>query len=255
MKRKNKTYTPLLLLCSLMISILSGSSYGQTDTTIIRLAEEESSQSDFYYKSRYSYLDINMKEDRSLIKFGCFPFIPGENFGFDIIFVQVSYESKIGKQFSITREINSNYYISDYSYLRGPVQPIFNNLAYSARTSRTGFGLTCRFYPGMKKRIESGNGADNLNGGYLAFNALDLFSFVTRRSYEYPYGTRKESNLEFSPQFQFAAGYQKRISRLLYFDTQIFRSYRLNGNNSSGLFENSWGVKLLLGIAFNPKDI
>lgn len=244
MKRKNKTYTPLLILCLLMISALSQQSFGQTDTTRIQLTEEVSTKSDFYYKSRYSYLDINMKEDRSLIKFGFFPFIPAENW-FGNIFLQASYESKIGKQFSLTREINSNYTIwQDYWPCSG----------IPTLTSRTGFGLTLRFYPGMKKRVESGNGADNLNGGYLSFNALHLFSFVTTRYKEYPYGSIKDSFLEFSPQLLIAAGYQKRISRLLYFDTQIFGGRWLNNYYvRPGNF--IWGVKLLLGIAFNPNDI
>jgi hypothetical protein len=247
MKRRNRIYIFLCILCFLLFSFADELSFSQTDTANIQLSEEESSQSDFYYKSRYSYLDINLKEDRSLIKFGFFPFIPGAGYEFGTIFLQASYESKIGKQFSITREINSSYIIADKSFYN-------SHQVNSIHSSRTGFGLTCRYYPGMKKRIANGNGADNLNGGYFSLNAINLVSFVTNRWNEYPYGSRKYSTLEFSPQLLLAIGYQKRISRLIYFDTQVFGGRWLN-THIIRPHQTFLGVKLLMGIAFNPNDI
>jgi hypothetical protein len=247
MKQNNKSRLLLFRLVYIMTIALCQVSFGQSDSGKVQVTEEDAKNSDYYYRSRYSYIDYNLKVDRSLVKFGFFPFIPGDGYNFNTIFFQASYESKLGKQFSITREINSTYYISENVYYYGlSTQP------HSVRTSRTGFGLTCRYYPGMKRRIETKNGANNLNGGYLALNALQLFSFVTYRTFSYDLGTQKDSNLEFLPQFMLAAGFQKRISRLLYFDTQMF--YQVNSNNNRS-FERRFGVKLLLGIAFNPIDI
>jgi hypothetical protein len=193
MKRRNRTYIFLCTIYLLLIQITGKLIYGQTDTANIQLSEEDASQSDFYYRSKYSYLDINLKEDHSLIKFSFSPFLPGAGYEFGTVFLQASYESKIGKQFSITREINSSYTIRDGAYYR--VQ------AKSIHTSRTGFGITSRYYPGMKKRIALGNGADNLNGSYFSLNALNLFSFVTSRWEEYPTDRENPRRLNSHPGF------------------------------------------------------
>jgi hypothetical protein len=233
MKRKSKLYTLLFYTSSLLAIGFCQMSFGQSDTSSVQITEEDAANSDFYYKSRYSYLDINLKEDRSLIKFGLFPYFEHVDWSTNAsIRFQASYESKMGKQFSLTREINSTYTLDFQYYHR----------------SRTGFGVTCRYYPGMKRRIESGNGADNLNGGYFALNLLDIVSFYTVREGTLPYGS-KDSNLEFAPQLLISAGYQKRLTRLLYLDAQVYAGKWFDYNVAT------WGIKILMGVAFNPNDI
>jgi hypothetical protein len=203
----------------------------QTDTTRIEISEEVEDVSDFYYRSRYEYLDLNMKQDRSLVKLGLFPFIPDLNSDFSTVYLQAAYETKFGKQFSIAREINAVYSISNKR----------------VHTTNTGFDISCRYYYGMKKRIVEGNGADNLNGMYFSFGLRRLAVYSTTREYDNYNHSTKSSSLAVKPSVMIAAGYQKRLTRLLFMDTQAFGYW----NNTRPVL----GVRILLGIAFNPNDI
>ena len=228
MKNKFNTVFFIGILCT--VSLL----HGQVDTNDVLMYEEQIDTSDYYYKSKYRYLDINLKEDRSLVKFGLFPFIPGGAYQFGTFFFQAAYESKIGKQFSVVREFN--------------VETLFgfdNNQSVVV----SGIGLSARYYPGMKRRINEGISGDNVNGIYFSFSTENIFQYMILRESHEINGTSKNSYLEFSPDFFLTGGFQKRLTRLFYIDARIYTGYLLHDNSFTG------GAKILLGMSFNPTNV
>jgi hypothetical protein len=115
--------------------------FSQTDSTQISYTQENADSSDFNFKRKYMYLDINMKEENNMISIGIVPssMLLNRNIANEakneVTFGLVSkYDKRIYKSIVSYAEINSIYSYSHYSYS-------YIDRTYTDHTFSTSFNL------------------------------------------------------------------------------------------------------------------
>ena len=225
-----------IILYGILLSLLiTNVCEAQSDTIQILHTEELSKNSDFYYKNKYQYLDLNLIDETKLLKFSIFPFMPAEIFNFNYFNTQIAYESKINTVFSFVRKLESDLIFE-------------KEFAYSA----TNLGIEFRYYFLKKKNIERQISGNNLNGPYFSIDINKLAGLLTIREYDGEKVTSKHSTLSLVPSPAIAFGFQKKFNNLFYIDIAPYLMFHYEYfDEYKGL---DFGMSILMGLSFNPKD-
>lgn len=196
----------------LFVFVFCLNSHGQTDsikieTEVIEFNEEA------YFKHKYNYLDIALKDENKLIKLGIQPFKPNDKFDFSVLIVHTSYESKLSKSMSFINEVNSTM-----TWSKGKS----NHL--------TGYSLGFRHYYLKRSQIKEKTSGNNCNGPYVHIMTRDIVWLATQRIKS---SKNKElyKTTDSSIKMELGLGIQQRLSRRLYFDGNVWANYDLmNGD-------------------------
>jgi hypothetical protein len=225
MKKIVKSTITVLIIFLILVS-MGIIANAQSDSIMVE--SEISTERNDYYTHKYQYLEVSLSDQSRLFKFALQPFKPSGNYDFGVVTLQLAYERKINKSFSVVHEINSNL-----------------NWLDSAKLYNTNFAIGSRFYPGLKQRIENGKSGINCNGYYIGIKANVLKSIAfqnEKQGYSYD-----RSIILYDPTPEFSVGLQQRISSLFYIDANAFVNY-------SFLDGPGYGIVVLLGISLNVED-
>jgi hypothetical protein len=217
---------PLLALMLIVVFTFSKKAYSQADSTRVTYSFESSDSSDYNYRRKYEYLDINLKDETSMFKIAIPTFtityynnlsansLTQNNFG--LLF---SFERKINPSWSVYVEDENDY--SRIAYLN------INGYNYS---SIINWGI--RYYFLIKKRIKDGVSGNNCNGVFVDFLVSDLNGMgYSKIVYNATSNSDKFIDDEFKfrlinkPELRLNIGLQKRLNNFSYIDTRVYMSY------------------------------
>lgn len=209
----------LILPCTLAIA--------QSDSVAFTVETEEINND--YYQHKYRYLDIVLGENINAIKIAIQPFKPKNYFNFGVLSLQGAYEQKLNESFSLLNEINTTTFWGE-----------------GQKLNELGYAIGVRWYALKRSEIQNGQSGNNTNGAYLGFKADNIFNAITNRSTD----PKKEISryVQLNPSPEFSIGYQNKISRLLYIDTNLFFNYSFQTETFG------YGITLLLGTSFNINE-
>lgn len=226
------------LLTTLVVLISSISTVAQNDTIVVEIlptkAEhrkdsiliDSQTTTDSYYKLKYEYLDLLLRDETRLFKLAISPFKPNEKYDFSIILSQLGYERKINATFSGIAELNQELMLLNQGN-------IFIN----------SFDIGIRAYLNKAKQIRNGISGNNCNGIYIGAKASGIIQGVTQFS-----KTGNDRYVSFNPMPELNVGIQQRISNLFYVDATTFVNYNFSSS------EPGFGIKLLIGLAIDAGE-
>ena len=206
--------------------------YAQTDSLKVEYKQETIDSSDYTFRRKYKYLDILLKEEKNLLKFGLAPTIIATSNSFQLP-VNITFEKKILPEWSLF----TNLY-SSVSFFKGTSGTVYQGAGF-------GFSIGTRYYYGMKKAIRKGETANNFNRNYFQ---------LTMPPFSYSYFTEKvngesksySSTNKFKQYGSVAWGIQRRLTNYSYIDTNI--SFVLK--QSYPTFPGIWYVALGVNVGF-----
>lgn len=230
------------LLTTLVVLISSISIVAQNDTIVVEILPtqgltelhhrpdsifiESQTATDSYYKLKYEYLDMLLRDETRLFKLAISPFKPNEKYDFSIILSQLGYERKINATFSGIAELNQELMLLNQGN-------IFIN----------SFDVGFRAYISKEKQIDRGVSGDNCNGIYIGAKASGIIQGITQFS-----KTGNDRYVSFNPMPELNIGIQQRISNLFYVDATTFVNYNFSSS------EAGFGIKLLIGLAIDTGE-
>jgi hypothetical protein len=142
---------------------------------------------------------------------------------------QVAFEKKIASSpFSINVEINAMI-----GYSENYTDPQYYSTYYLA-----GLDLEGRWYYNLKKNIRNGNTGNGLSANYISAGG----------SYNYVEDVRNILITETGPQLHLATGWQRLLSKHMYFDLQVGFNYLFKPNRYGDVFQQR--IKMALGYRF-----
>lgn len=198
-------FTVLLAAMSLSAIIFA---QNDTETVSITKAKTVEDSSDYYYRQKYKYLNMNLMEEFSAFKFSM-KFLLFNSRGYTNFWsagYSVSYEKKLYPAFSLTGECR-NYNTPDSSQI-------------------TGFGLQLKYFFLKKQEIRNETGANNSYGFHLLFGVQNIYAYRPNL------WDNHKINKEFVsiPEMQFGIGYQFHIFEYLSFNFNCYENYTLETN-------------------------
>lgn len=209
-----KKYKSLLL--TLLFIAMLGASQAQNKDSL-----------DYRSKRTLQYLDINMNDEKSMLKVSP-QFLLSSRYKF--LRVSFEYEIKLNKSFT--------FLVNNRSQLTGYFHSEFNEIYNS-----TGFSF--RYYYLKNQRVREGISGNNLNGLYAeaGFSGLIniLHSFPSNELYP---SDRKKRSLIDLPDPYLSFGIQKRINKWSFIDVYVASGY----NRLWDFFYS--GVGFNIGLAF-----
>lgn len=235
-----KSFINLALVTS--FTFFLPNTYAQVDSAKLTYSEERKDSSDYRYRRLYQYLDINMKDEQWMFKVSPDFSLSRYNKQFGL---QLSFEHKIYRQFSILINNRNSYYLQkvyQFNYFGNPQSAQlreYNNFFHS----NIGAGLRCYF--NLDQRIKNGISGNNLSGFYAEIG-LDNIAYYSDgnlilKSTGYPWS---ENGFHVMQNFdlRLALGFQRRFNNWSYFD--IFTTSNLV---SGALY---WDLGFRIGFAW-----
>jgi hypothetical protein len=210
-----------LLLIPVM-SIFLGTSFvtvfAQNDTIKVSYSEESPDSVNYNFKRKYQYIDLNMRNEKDLLKFGIAPFHTSLDESITLDF-RIGYERKLNSSFSIDLTTFNHIY----------------KFVYKMDEWTTDGTLSLRYYYGMKKKIKDGVSGDNLNHNFYRFGITSTIYYEGENSYPPAY-------------IDFGWGLQRRLGQFGYFNG----IFSLNKGVKNTL-DTQWVfmIDLEIGLGFN----
>jgi hypothetical protein len=212
------------------------STNSQTLEEKVSYSQENADSSDYNYKRKYYYLDINMKEENNLFTIGIASGVyldyygdNSNNFSLNLV---TKFDKKIFHFFSVYPEIITQY-----------VQPIINmkNEKYFSTT----FNIGMRYYYMQKRSIKMGTASPNFNGPYIDIKFSNILRYGYN-SYQHSYFHAQLPDL-----YTFSCGYQQKLTKYLFIDGSIFGNMSTSDYNifDFGFLDES-SYKYNIGISF-----
>ena len=200
-------------------------SKAQNDSTSIEITEEISALKDYNFKQKYDYLNINLKEEKTVLKLG----MPtqqliniGDYLQFSHFEIYPGIETKLSPSVSIYLGL-AYLFINQY-----------HTSGWDATVNSLKIDIESRYYINMKNRIDRGIHANNISGSYVSLRYcppnINLAKDVFDVEHEIVTGT---------------IGYQKRLTNLIYMDAQAYASYHNDKTFKAGFlvyFGFGWGL-------------
>jgi len=219
---------------SIIIGLINNKLTCQEDT-LLHQNQQIVNQQD---NPKIKYLDANLREEKSLIKFSILPaFIRDREFNSTFIYASasLSYEQKIIPSISLLFE-NQLYYGTQYSsYSNGENRFALWGLRGKAEL---------RYYYAINKRIRASVGANNFNSNYFSLLLVNIYSYLGHKesiSDSIPYYSNIKYGWSSKPYMGISWGIQRRIGNWGYFDIGPY--YIINSKNKY------IGLNLQLGLA------
>ncbi len=225
-----------------VIAVLSNQIIAQKDSVLIESTTESITESNYTKKKEYKYIDVNLIEEKTLVKFGLSPFFNNFSFNFNdfaLGHVRGSFvvERKIVPSLSVLVNNNFGYEtISQYD----------NGWVYSG-------DIGIRYYYLMNKRINKSKGANNFHSNYFSFELVHPVSYYNYQSEtnnvpSYPLNL-KATYWEFRPAFKLSWGIQRRVGKWGYIDAGPFIAYQKYKEAGQRISTYNFGLNLSLGFA------
>lgn len=213
-----------LLVSILFLLLVFSKIYAQNDTVIVKISQEPIENSDFQYQQKYKYLDINLKEEKNLLKVGVAP-------------IEVLSIGRF-KDNNWTIDLNTNYEVkfdSAYSLILGFNPKIVGDAGFEKLYLK--LYIESRYYFSKVKEIKNGVSADNSNGKYIGFHLAPLSVFENRDNVFTPSITREL--------IQAHVGVQRRLGKYSYIDAYGYLGYYNDESLKIGFsiyfgFANGW---------------
>lgn len=216
---------PVLILILFFLVLVCSDSFGQSDSIHIETEIIDFNENS-YFKHKYNYLDIALKDENKLLKIGIQPFKPNDQFDFSVLILHAGYESKVARSFSIVNEVNSTM-----TWYKGK------------STHLTGYSLGVRYYYLKANQLKEKTSGNNCNGPYLQCISRDLLSLQTERI-KIKNNKYLDRNIDLSFKLEVGAGIQQRLNRKLYFDANVWANYPLHYGEKI-----TYGMTVLFGGA------
>ena len=152
-----------------------------------------------------------------------------KNYSWINISPQVAFEKKIASTpFSINAEIIATVGYSNY----------YTDAWHQGTYYLAGLDLEGRWYYNLMNIIRNGNSGNSLSANYISAGA----------SYNYVDDNNNILLTETGPQLHLATGWQRLLSKHLYFDIQVGAEYLFKPNRSGQVFRER--IKLAVGYRF-----
>lgn len=246
----------IVLNIIILVASLLNPTFSQTDTTHISYSQENADSSDYNYKRKYMYLDINMQEENNMFSIGVAPNAMYNNgSGYEGSRFELSLQSKYDRKFSPSFSIYSEI-VSLYSNSEGSSVD-----KYGGQRMKASLNFGMRYYYNQKKNIKMGITASNFNGSYLDFkinNVLyynyydlkqDVFNTISDiLNPQSKKGSEFDSN--FPNAFTLALGYQQKLTKQLFMDGNVFIVYHYGYSEYFDNNLNSKNSEILFGFSF-----
>lgn len=252
----------LLLISALFLVSFCNSNdiLAQSDSVKVEYKQESVDSTNFFQRRKYKYLDIVMKDEKSLIKAGIDPAIIYTEMRFNIK-PRITFEKKVSPSWSLIFED-----VMDYTFDRALRTSNVNDDPYVhvKKISRfsNSFNFGTRYYYGMKRGIREKTSGNNLNGNYFEFT-MNGFPTITHYNDDYfvdpdsPYviflkpGKRTETYNYFS--LRLSWGIQRRLSNFSFIDAKAFINYGDVVNSTFRTGPLSVGLDINIGFGYNFK--
>lgn len=184
---------------------------------------------DHQYERVYTYLDINLNDEKSMFKISPQYYLSKRYQYFNL---KILYEIKVSKTISFSvnnmTQISSNKVnTSFYSLSLKTVSKVYNST-----------GVSFRYYYLMKRNIKEGISGDNLNGLYIEMGFSDIFNFNFSNE---PYS--QKTKFISIQNYSLNIGLQRRINKWSFYDVFL-------QSGISKQFENYYsGIGFRIGFA------
>lgn len=217
----------------------------QTDSVKIEYRQERIDSSDYNLRSKYRYLDINLKEEKNILKIGFKPFtlMSGDYYQFA---ANVLFEKKIFPEWSMISEFELSFVNNRTDFLN------FHDM--KNRSYKLNIGA--RYYYGMEKAIREGNSANNFNGNYFEFSVMSIppISYLTTTMFNDYLNQQETSTRRHKTALQIAWGIQRRLNNYAFFDTKINVGCKVYPISELD-FNELWyvGLDFTIGFGYNFK--
>ncbi len=191
--------------------------YAQTDSLKVDYRQESIDSSDYSLKRNYKYLNISLKEEKNLLKFGFKPFtlLAREDFQFA---TSIVFEKKIYPEWSVLFELENSF---------GIYESVFHHSKIISMTNTLNVGA--RYYYGMNRKIKQGKTANNFNGNFLELSINSIPPLNHSKGKLDPEGDNyyNQSKLQ-GTAIQLSWGIQRRLNNFLFFDAKVFADCLVN---------------------------
>jgi len=251
----------LVILILVIVSLCNNDKVcAQTDSSKVEYKQESPDSSDFFQRRKYKYLDIKLKDEKNLLKFGVDPAIIYTEMRFNIK-PRITFEKKINASWSLIFED-----VMDYTFDRSLRTSNVNDDPYVhvKKISRfsNSFNFGTRYYYGMKRGIREKTSGNNLNGNYFEFT-MNGFPTITHYNDDYfvdpdsPFviilkpEKRTETYNYFS--LRLSWGIQRRLSNFSFIDAKAFINYGDVVNSSFRTGPVSVGLDINIGFGYSFK--
>jgi hypothetical protein len=225
----------------------------QQDSIKVSYSEEAKDSSNYQFKQKYRYLDINMKEEKSLLKIGIRPFSISAQTSLSVP-LEIIFEKKISQSSSI---LFSNFFLFGRSNFHTRDSTTIDQVTHQNALSYL-IGIEYRYYYGMKEKITNRVSGNNFNGNYLYIGNDNIFSFG-RFSSKTEKMNSSGAIFNYNEQYSLAYfglglragwGMQRRLGNIGFVDGGAYIDYEVMQSGSQNL---TLGIKLIFGLGFNLK--
>jgi len=223
-----------LLIIGFSLTFFSQKVQGQEESITIENSTELIKESDFKQKRKYKYLDNELREEKTLIKFGLSPLSSfATAFGMSLASISgnLSYEQKVIPSLSII--LNNNF---DYQ---------MNGRYYKGSGFSNDIGV--RYYYSMNKEIKTGASKNNFNSNYFSIKLDEIISYKSSEYHSfglngYIGGYSDSTVWTYKPYINLSWGMQRRIGKWFYMDGGPY--FKFNADSYG------FGLNLQLGVGW-----
>lgn len=247
----------LLLISSLFfVSFCSSNDvFAQSDSVKVEYKQESIDSSSFFQRRKYKYLDIRLKDEKTLFKLGLEPLLIYEEHKLRIN-THLVFEKKIRTEWSLifedVIEFSIDNMVNDYS------NGVYNLIKRRSLTNAINFGT--RYYYGMNKSIREKTSGNNFNSNYFEFTICSFPSFLRyKNTYSYPITqytneiySQKGNLIDFDQvSTKISWGIQRRLSNFLFVDAKLYTKFLA----IPGIGTADWkvGIDIIFGLGYNIK--
>jgi hypothetical protein len=190
--------------------------FAQQDSIKVTYAEENKDSSDYLFKQKYHYIDINRKNETNLLKIA----VQTSSFQISKRGIQIAYEQKLKPSISI---LGRTFLESDISHHKKELFSTF------------GAVIESRWYYRLNKKMKYGTSGNNFHNNYLCLGVEKIFTWDDDHSIITTTGW----------------GIQRRLNNIGYLDVSV----RLNTGFTSNQidFEESINLEIGFGTSFKKK--